>query len=346
MIQVITFLFFAAIVNCLTNDDLNIFLSPLGKNKDECLIQSKAEPELVERLLVDVYFPKNERLKCYIKCAYSKVKVINENFQLDSNALKEILPMELTSEVDEIIKKCSNTVNRSECSKAHSILRCLFYYVKPLKKGEPTDLDHLSNSHTVPRLPEKSDWGNSDKRLTFTYRSRQRHRKRHPEPAEGCPEPLKTAPFPITAVEITCRRFRGYLQTFRSGSTYAEHRYISTNQILLQLKSKMLMQLYYPVHFPQPLKAQVSHRLLTTSDTENLDTTKLKASLTATTGSVGIPGRIICTWLRYFYPYSNLSIWFRKEIPEKEKKRCYANGGTEVHPVILTGHFQHITMHF
>ncbi|KAF5307069.1 hypothetical protein FQR65_LT07128 [Abscondita terminalis] len=105
-------------------------LSPLGMYKDECLIKSKAEPESVEKFLVDVYVTKTEELQNYIICAYSKFKLISEDDQLDSKVLKELLPPDFASVADEIIGNCNNIDIGSYHTRTYPILRCVFYDVR------------------------------------------------------------------------------------------------------------------------------------------------------------------------------------------------------------------------
>ncbi|KAF5307067.1 hypothetical protein FQR65_LT07126 [Abscondita terminalis] len=126
MIKILITLCLVAVVVCQNNVVKDKLKEILGKHKDECLEQSKAEPELVDELLDDIHFPKNEELKCYFECAFSKSKFINDDLKLDSNMIKEVLP-ESTTDADKIVSKCENVGSGSKCAKAFDILRCVFY---------------------------------------------------------------------------------------------------------------------------------------------------------------------------------------------------------------------------
>ncbi|KAF5307070.1 hypothetical protein FQR65_LT07129 [Abscondita terminalis] len=130
MIKVVIVLCLITLAFSQNNDILTKLLSPIIKYKDECLTESQIEPELVEMWLADIYIPKTEESKCYFRCAYSKFNLIDKDFKVDVNALKDILPTELISVADEIVTKCDNVGSGSDCVKAYDIFKCMFYDIR------------------------------------------------------------------------------------------------------------------------------------------------------------------------------------------------------------------------
>ncbi|KAF5307065.1 hypothetical protein FQR65_LT07124 [Abscondita terminalis] len=133
MIKTIIAFCFIAVAKC-ENDQYASIMAKLDtiltQNRDECIQKFKVEPSLVDQLLSDTHMPRNEDLQCYVECALSKTKFINEDFKLDNNVLKDVLPSESASVANEIVTKCENVGGGEKCEKVYDILRCIYYELK------------------------------------------------------------------------------------------------------------------------------------------------------------------------------------------------------------------------
>ncbi|KAF5307066.1 hypothetical protein FQR65_LT07125 [Abscondita terminalis] len=135
---VVYFVCLVAVTICENDTDKQViinFRDILGKYKDECLKKSKAKIELVDELILDVHFPENEELKCFVECGLLKNKFMNEDFKLDINVLKHALRNQSIPVIDEIGDKCENVGGGRSCAKAYNTLRCVYHVLK-------TKIDH------------------------------------------------------------------------------------------------------------------------------------------------------------------------------------------------------------
>ncbi|KAF5307064.1 hypothetical protein FQR65_LT07123 [Abscondita terminalis] len=113
--------------NCQNTDSevVKRFDDIFGEHKGECLGTSKDISGLFQGSS-NVQAPKSEDFKCYFKCIFEKIKLIDENFELDSNVLKKFLPGVSDSVTNAIIEKCKTVSGESNCDKAYGILKCVF----------------------------------------------------------------------------------------------------------------------------------------------------------------------------------------------------------------------------
>ncbi|KAK4875550.1 hypothetical protein RN001_011972 [Aquatica leii] len=107
----------------LVRDEL---LAILGQSRDECLAKTKADPTLIDRLIEEFYFPKDESLKCFIECVTVKTKFITEDLKLHGEGLKSRVPKEGEHVIDEIIDNCQGVGSGTNCDKAYDILKCVY----------------------------------------------------------------------------------------------------------------------------------------------------------------------------------------------------------------------------
>ncbi|KAK4875558.1 hypothetical protein RN001_011980 [Aquatica leii] len=129
MFQVLAVLCFVAVVNSEeTTYEMvqNKMRSILAQNRDECLASSKADPALVDRLVADYHFPKDEPLKCYIACITLKTKFITEDMKIHGEVLTSRVPKEVESVIAEIIEKCQSAGSGTNCDIAYEKLKCVY----------------------------------------------------------------------------------------------------------------------------------------------------------------------------------------------------------------------------
>lgn len=100
--------------------------------KPDCLKESGADPDLVDKAIKLGEFSEDQNSKCFWKCYFKKVNIINNDDEIQEENIKQYIGLPDAKLVEEIHKKCAPIRGSDLCDTCQKILQCIITNAKAL----------------------------------------------------------------------------------------------------------------------------------------------------------------------------------------------------------------------
>ncbi|XP_031346040.1 uncharacterized protein LOC116172865 [Photinus pyralis] len=112
--------------------DLNpALLDKIESITDDCLTESKAKEDEVIKMLDNGEFSGSQELKCFLKCIYVKLGVMNDAGEVQENGIKSQIPPGFDQgKASALIEKCREIHAGDPCETAFDVGKCIMEGLK------------------------------------------------------------------------------------------------------------------------------------------------------------------------------------------------------------------------
>lgn len=99
-----------------------------------CLAESGMEPRLIQDLINKGEYPEDRKLKCYLRCVYLKLKMLNERAEINEQQVKKNVGVDDEKIKDEVYHRCKKVKGADLCEVAFNLSKCTYRTVEELVK--------------------------------------------------------------------------------------------------------------------------------------------------------------------------------------------------------------------
>lgn len=101
------------------------YLETVGyKFRDECIKESQVDVAILLKLEKEATLVNDRNLKCYLRCSYSKAKIVDEKGTIDIETAKQALKATNQEFLDRLEKDCKHPKQTDPCEAAFDSLTC------------------------------------------------------------------------------------------------------------------------------------------------------------------------------------------------------------------------------
>ncbi|KAF5292246.1 hypothetical protein FQA39_LY14061 [Lamprigera yunnana] len=117
----------AIAANQKSDDKQKVVLDTWGKifqpNRNECIKLSGASDSSIDAMFITLEFPDNYNIKCYFRCQYTKLNLIDDKGNFNLPVIFEYVSADET----DIIKECAIVANQKSdvCEKVYAFAECV-----------------------------------------------------------------------------------------------------------------------------------------------------------------------------------------------------------------------------
>ncbi|KAK5647191.1 hypothetical protein RI129_002083 [Pyrocoelia pectoralis] len=107
--------------------DINpALLDKIESITDDCITESKAKEDEVINMLDKGEFSGSQELKCFLKCVYVKLGVMNDGGEIQESGIKSQIPPGFDqAKATTLIEKCKALRADEPCETAFNVGKCL-----------------------------------------------------------------------------------------------------------------------------------------------------------------------------------------------------------------------------
>ncbi|KAF5289872.1 hypothetical protein FQR65_LT02006 [Abscondita terminalis] len=108
------------------DDVIDNYKSIIEDTSHECTDESGVNPKLMDDLLHKGIYVEDRKLKCYLRCTYLKLGIINPNGHVDENVLKLTAGTTDQNILEAVVNNCKNISGNDLCEKSFNLSKCTY----------------------------------------------------------------------------------------------------------------------------------------------------------------------------------------------------------------------------
>ncbi|KAF2903884.1 hypothetical protein ILUMI_02302 [Ignelater luminosus] len=108
------------------NDIIEGYLKVVEPLKPDCIKESGANPDFIDKALKDGKFPDDKASQCFWKCFFKKLNLINDKEEVIEENIRQFIGVPDKKVADEIFEKCIHLRGSDICESINNIGMCVY----------------------------------------------------------------------------------------------------------------------------------------------------------------------------------------------------------------------------